>query len=86
MQLPEIEFDGKLTRVDIGDLTIWYSYLTPIAFSVIGSELVIRENEWKQTTGKHLNSIDGGSAEAKSRRMSGEEFKRAFQNLEPITV
>ena len=37
-------------------LTIYFSYETPIAFE-LGDALVLRENDWKQTTGKHLNYL-----------------------------
>ena len=38
------------------DGEIYFSYRTPVAFD--GKKgLVIRENDWRQTTGKHLNAI-----------------------------
>lgn len=57
---------------DLGPITVWYSYKTPVAFRVIGSPTVVRENEWGPTTGKHLNAIDDGD---KSSRVSGERFE-----------
>jgi hypothetical protein len=59
----------------VGDLVIWFSYKTPIAFKKIGGERVVRQNDWKQTTGKHLNAIDGGD---KKSRVDGATFERLF--------
>ena len=70
----------NLTRVIVGDLSIWFSYETPIAFSS-PDELVVLENVWGSTTGKHLNSIDGGGEKAKARRVSSDEFDRALDAL-----
>ncbi len=58
--------------VEIGGLTIWFSYRTAVAFRWDG-QLVVRRNEWGPTTGKHLNEIDGG---AKGDRVDGEDFGR----------
>ncbi len=56
-------------------LKVWYSYSTPVAFAFNGARTV-RENEWRQTTGRHLSAIDGGDKLAKRSRVSGEEFER----------
>jgi hypothetical protein len=61
-------------RVDVGSLTIWFSYKTPIAFQANGSRIV-RQNQWGPTTGKHLNWIDGGDRKG---RISSEEFEAKF--------
>ena len=87
MELPTINTYGKYSsdnygihclRVDIGDLTIWFSYKTPIAFQVIGKLRIVRNNEWGPTTGKHLNVIDGGN---KKNRVSSEEFQRLWNEM-----
>lgn len=57
--------------VVIGDLTIWFSYSTPVAFSAPGFGTYARQNDWGPTTGRHLNEIDGGD---KSSRLPGPEF------------
>jgi len=54
-----------------GSFEIYYSYKTPVAFRHNG-RLVVRENDWGPTTGKHLNWIDGGN---KSGRIQGGEFE-----------
>lgn len=84
MRLPEIKTYGNYSsdnygahclRVDVGPLTVWFSYRTPIAFHVNGSQRVIRENSWGITTGKHLNWID----KDKKKRVSGEEFEKLWK-------
>ena len=65
---------------------MYYSYKTPVAFAVLNTagveeELYVRKNEWGRTTGKHLKWIDGKTAkDARSSRMSGENFLRMFHN------
>lgn len=46
-------------------VTVWFSYKTPIAFQVGSNELVVLQNYWGPTTGKHLNAIDGGDRKAR---------------------
>ena len=58
-------------RVDVGDLTLWFSYRTIVAFQAMGKPIVVRQNEWESTTGRHLNAIDGGD---KASRVSAEAF------------
>ena len=71
----------NFTKVNIGTVMVWFSYETPIAFKVDGQPRVVRENVWSTTTGKHLNSIDGGTKEAKAHRVSSVEFNRALDAL-----
>lgn len=53
------------------DLEVYFSYKTPVAFRA-GGRLVVRQNDWGPTTGKHLNAIDDG---AKASRISSVEFE-----------
>lgn len=64
------EGSGNNTLVTIGDLNLYFSYDTIIAFR-IGSDLVIRKNDFSVTTGKHLNAINPD----KKIRMSESEFE-----------
>ena len=64
-------YGAHALRVDIGELTVWFSYKTPIAFHKLGHDRVVRVNDWSTTTGKHLNAIDGGD---KKSRVSAERF------------
>ena len=67
MRLPEYHcyanYTGKNYGINAlcftaGDLDVYFSYKTPVAFRAPGFGLVVRENEWGPTTGKHLNAID----------------------------
>ena len=84
--LPKISTYGQYSNqnygmhclcVTIGPVTLYYSYSTLVSFSVPGYSCV-RENIWKTTTGRHLNCIDGGG-QNKKKRLSLEEFERAYQ-------
>ena len=78
MQFPKIQ-SYKHTRysqlnaflIEIGSLTIWFSYSTPVAFQVGGEPRVISRNYWGNGTGAHLNLIDRD----KSKRVTKEEFE-----------
>ena len=67
---------GSSRYVNIGNLTLYFSYDTVIAFTTPGV-LVIRENDWKTTTGKHLNAIDRD----KSKRISSDEFEAKLDEV-----
>lgn len=69
--------DKNLYKLELGDLTIWYSYETPIAFKTSETEVVCRQNDFSATTGKHLNSIESD----KSKRISGEAFLDRLDSL-----
>jgi hypothetical protein len=84
MDLPTISNYGEYSssnygahslRVDVGPLTIWYSYRTPVAFRLDGHGKVVHRNDWGTTTGKHLNWIDDGN---KPGRVSADEFRRQW--------
>lgn len=47
----------NFVRVDMNQTSVWFSYETLVAFKD-RRELVVCENVWSKTTGKHLNSID----------------------------
>ena len=65
-------------RVDIGDLTLYFSYATVVAFHASGHAIVVSRNDWGPTTGKHLNWIDGGRS---AERLSREEFEGKLQEV-----
>lgn len=84
MKLPKINSYGRYSSdnygahclcVEMGKVTVWFSYQTPIAFQVDGKERVVRWNDWKTTTGKHLNAIDGGN---KKNRVDGATFEKLW--------
>jgi len=63
--------------VTIGDLDLYYSYSTIVAFRH-GSNFFVCENIWSATTGKHINDIDGRD---KAGRLSREDFLTALKEL-----
>lgn len=66
------------TRVTIGALTLHFSYETIVAYQ-LHHNVVVSENVWSKTTGKHLNAIDGGGA-YKSARLPHAEFETELAN------
>ena len=58
----------------LGGVDVYFSYKTVVAFRAEG-HLVVRQNVWGPTTGKHLNAIDGGSTERKAQRMNEHDFQ-----------
>lgn len=63
------------------DKVLYFSYETLIAFE-IGGRLIISENIWGNTTGKHLNAIDPN----KKRRLSHDKFLEAVEKQLQVTV
>lgn len=70
-------------RLEVGNLVIYFSYETPVAVYLrnSGVPMMVRQNDWGTTTGKHLNEIDGGSKEAKKERVSEERFESYYEGL-----
>jgi hypothetical protein len=88
LTLPKIRSYGEYSsnnygahalQVEVGPLTVWFSYRTPVAFQVDNHNRVMLRNYWSTVTGKHLNWIDGGSRQAKKNRVVQEEFDRLWQ-------
>ena len=76
----DIEFENMGTvnknRVDIGNLTLWFSYKTCVAVRD-ETGLYCIENLWGPTTGKLLNQI----CPDKSQRLSHDEFKTKLNEI-----
>jgi hypothetical protein len=64
-------------QVEIGSVTLYFSYQTLIAFSTPEGR-VVSKNCWGPTTGKHLNSIDGGD---KKSRLDRDEFEAKWKEV-----
>lgn len=62
--------------IDVGRVRLYFSYDTVVAFSD-GCGLVICENDWGPTTGKHLNWIN----DDKSKRIPSGEFEKKLAKL-----
>ena len=87
MKLPSFENYGRYSSANygantlvfsVGEANIYFSYKTPVAFSTPSTGLVVRENNWGPTTGKHLNWIDGG---CKRGRIHGDEFEHRLEEV-----
>jgi len=63
-------YGSHTQRIEVGNLTLWFSYDTVIAFRTPNAGFFIHENVWGPTTGKHLNWIDPN----KKRRLKAEDF------------
>lgn len=68
---------GSSRAVQLGSLTLYFSYETVIAFNSPKTGLIIRENSWSTTTGRHLNAIDPD----KKIRFSSEQFESLLDQL-----
>ena len=68
-----LRVDIPPTRKTAKGITLYYSYSTIIAYRQSG-ELVARVNDWGNTTGKHLNSLEPN----KSARLKGADFEKAL--------
>lgn len=84
VQLPRISSYGQYSsdnygahclRVELPQVTVWFSYQTMVAFQFNGHSRKVLMNHWGPTTGKHLNAIDGGN---KKERLSREAFEKAW--------
>lgn len=62
----------NFTVVEVGDLTLWFSYRTVVGFQKGYGPITVRENDWGPTTGKHLGMIGSGNQD----RIPGVEFER----------
>lgn len=51
----------NFNMVSVGNVDLYFSYETVVAFRAPKYNLVVVENSWGPTTGKHLNWIDGGT-------------------------
>ena len=56
--------------ITLGQLEVYFSYKTPVAFCTNEDGLVCSENIWSTSTGKHLNWIQSD----KSKRIKNADF------------
>ena len=88
--LPQIESYGEYAsnnygahslRVTLGVVQVWFSYQTIVAFCTPKTGLVVSENCWGTTTGKHLNWID---QQNKSSRVSRNQFEEKWREVATV--
>ena len=75
MSLPSASYKNNFCEVRTTDTILYFSYRTLIAFESKKTGLVIRQNEWGITTGKHLNSVHPDH----TIRISGKKFERIYR-------
>ena len=65
----------NFAEVEIGELTIWFSYKTVIALHhhALGG-LVVRANQWGNTTGRAMGWLEKEYGRAKTERVPEDEF------------
>lgn len=69
-------YGAHCIAIDVGSLTLYFSYDTVVAFTD-DSGLVISENNWGSTTGKHLNAI----SENKKLRIPRADFEAKLNEV-----
>ena len=68
-------YGAHTLKVDLGEITLYYSYETIVAYCDGKDDLVCSENVWGTTTGKHLNWIQPH----KARRTNNVEFREMLR-------
>lgn len=68
----------NFNEVSIGNVDLYFSYETVVGFRAPGYGLVVCENVWSTTTGKHLNWLDGGQ---KHSRTPYYEFEKKLEEV-----
>lgn len=83
--LPRITNYGKYSndnygahtlKIETDGIELWYSYETIVAYRDFEDGLVVTQNRWGVTTGKHLNFIH----EDKKRRKDADTFEKMLKD------
>lgn len=69
-------YGGHSTAVQIGNLVLYFSYDTVVAFKEDGHLMRVCENVWTVTTGKHLNWLE----EDKKQRIPFKQFQTDLEH------
>lgn len=73
-----------LVFTDSFNNSFYFSYQTLVAFKTAKTGLVIRENAWGNTTGKHLNWIDTDKKKRVSKEVFEKRYNEAFKKEKVI--
>ena len=76
-QYSSSNYGANSIYIYVGSLKIYFSYDTVVAFSNGWSNLVVSENIWGPTTGKHLNWINSDH----SVRLDRNEFEDKLKEV-----
>ena len=84
-------YGAHVMRIDVGSLTLWFSYDTVVAFAAPNGNSSFRnvnvsENCWGPTTGKHLNTIDGGNKRSRIKRADFEAALEAVLKAHSLSI
>ena len=80
---PKIDrISANFVSFSLPGFKVWFSYDTVVALETKKYGLVVRENDWSNTTGRHLNLIDGGDKAAKKDRLPSAEFEDYLDGLD----
>ncbi len=85
-EIPNIVRTSRIfTKVEMKHLDLYFSYDRLVAFvhnhPNEGVKTVVRVNQFGSATGRHLNQIDGGSLEARRRRVYLTDFEDQVKAL-----
>lgn len=72
ISIKQLGATNNFAEVTIGTVDLYFSYVTLVAYRDPEDGLVVHENDWSPTTGKHLKDIDGGK---KDDRLPDGEFE-----------
>jgi len=75
-------YGAHAIKIDMGIFELYYSYQTIVAFYDPEFGLVVSENCWKTTTGKHLNAIEPN----KKLRLARTEFEKQLQLMLDLRI
>lgn len=76
----QADLESNFRELRISNITLFFSYNTVVAFQDLraqggtGCGYVVSENAWGTTTGKHIGQIDGGTPEARKKRLPRPKF------------
>jgi|LakMenE01Jun11ns_1017448.scaffolds.fasta_scaffold9808285_3 hypothetical protein len=76
---PSAENNAKV--VTVKGTRFFFSYETLVGVESAQGPVIVHENIWGTTTGKHLNSIDGGTKDAKAKRLNHDDFMIAIKDF-----
>jgi hypothetical protein len=68
--------------IQLGDLSVYFSYSTVVAFWTPRTGLKIRENDWGATTGRHLSAIESMHGADREDRVKGSEFDELLNQIQ----
>ncbi len=72
-------YGAHTLKMDLGEIELYFSYETIVAYCDGKDGLVCSTNRWGVTTGKHLNWIEDNKKNRKDREVFDEMLKKAIE-------